>query len=274
MDAKHGKELKIQQNVLRGGDVLFCVLDVALNKHSTLFQVSKKRPILGYQDGLSACLRSPRHQQQLLSPTRRHPSPLHFPDLSGAPTKVSDVSNERELPASPLPRVKEEAEEASSEGHSSSSMAEDGAIFMKPVGRLNVEHVSVSGDVKQMSCDHPDSDIPSVQSIGSCKPNLPPVSSKLVQSQSTERILDILNQRSLEMKSSVSEEQKETPLSSTPAMKSSENIMSHDDSMVTVRLYLMVLIMLTLYLTAWPLSGFRPGFSWLSDVHPGGHISR
>lgn len=110
------------------------------------------------------------------------------------------------------------------------------------------EHVShdaehMSHDAQHMSCDTPDdNDIPSVQSIGlsqpdlqpglrpdlqpDLRPDLPPVPNKLVPSKSTERIMDILKQRGLGLEPALS-----TPLSSTPAAKSRENIPSHNSSM-------------------------------------------
>lgn len=204
--------------------------------------------IVGLQDGKSARVRSPRHQQQLLSPSRRHPSPLQFPDLSSipnAPTKQCEALEERGVLALPLPGAEEVggdghtsslplpgAEEVSGGGHTSSVQTEDSAISMKTVGQSTSEHMS--GDLEHMSCDHPDvSDIPSVQSIGSGRPDLPPVPNRLVPSKSTERILDILNQRGLGSDPSLSGEQKEVPLSSTPAVKSRDNIPSNDSSQVT-----------------------------------------
>ena len=85
------------------------------------------------------------------------------------------------------------------------------------------DQVSSSGD---MSCG---SGIPSVPCIALNKPaDLPPIPNRLVPSKSTERILDILNQRDSEMRS---EGQKESLLSSTPAEKSGGNVAPHDESM-------------------------------------------
>ena len=90
---------------------------------------------------------------------------------------------------------------------------------------------SSSCDLDYMSHDHHSEDnIPSALSINSSESVLPPVPNRLIPSQSTERIMDILNQRGLGVKPEGEKEQ--APLSSTPAAKSQENLKSRKSSMV------------------------------------------
>ena len=179
------------------------------------------------QDGLSSCKRSPRHHQQLrlLSPSRKK-SPLHFPDNHSDTTE--GVGAERDGLTSPLSEAAVNSFHTTTVSHTDDSIS---TISNRTIGQ------STSCDPEQMSCDpssvshmESDDDIPSVASIGSNQRDLPPVPNRLVPSQSTERILDILSQHGLGTESG--SDQKAPPLSSTPATKARDSSMpSHNSSM-------------------------------------------
>lgn len=183
------------------------------------------------QDALSPTRRkSPHHQPYLLSPTRRHPSPLHFPDKTFN-TKRSEVISrgDKDSLASPLTEIKEVTQETGGKSVGSSSSQTGSTIIPASNGTMAQP---TSCDTNHMSCDQiGGNSIPSVQSIDSSQRSLPPVPDRLVPSRSTERIMDILNQRGLgtETASLATEQKEEFPLSSTPAK--SRDMRSHNSSM-------------------------------------------
>lgn len=179
--------------------------------------------------GLSLSPSRKKSQQHLQSPGR-HAPPLQFPDTS------FNSTSEQDLIAHSSP--KKGKTEVSCD---TSCNTVDDTAKPEPTHRTLDQNVS---------CDLKLDVIPSAQSIKSTSESvLPPVPNRLVPSQSTERIMEILNQHGLvtesdttdlrlksslpeewptssTKKNTLPEEEKELPLASTPATKSEETTSS------------------------------------------------